>query len=165
MRQGTRGEASLEIRATAEQVYDTISDITRVPEWSPECVGGRWLDGATGPVVGARFEGRNRRGMARWRTRPKVVVAERPRAFAFDMGLPVYGKMTRWTYRLEPGEDEGTTRLSESFEILRDLPVPIVMFERYVLRVPDRRRDLQANIETSVARIREVIERDTTPAS
>ena len=161
MRQGTRGEASVEIQATPEEVYDTVSDITRVPEWSPECVGGRWLGGATGPEVGARFEGRNRRGPARWRTRPKVVAADRPREFAFVMGLPGYGAMTRWTYEVEPGEGEGTARLTESFEILRDLPRPIVMFERYVLRVEDRQRDLQENLETSVARIREVVEADS----
>ena len=28
--------------------------------WSPEYQGGEWLDGATGPMVGARFKGRNK---------------------------------------------------------------------------------------------------------
>ena len=160
MRKGTSGSASAVVRATPEEVYDTVSDVTRVPEWSPECVGGRWLGGATGPEVGARFEGRNRRGPARWRTRPKVVAADRPREFAFVMGLPVYGALTRWTYTIEPGQQQGTSRLTESFEMLRDLPGPLVAFERYVLRVPDRQRDLQQNLETSVARIREVVESD-----
>lgn len=164
MRKGTSGRASTVVQATPEQVYDTVSDVTRVPEWSPECVGGRWLGDADGPEVGARFEGRNRRGIVRWRTRPKVVAAQRPREFAFVMGLPGYGAMTRWTYEIEPGEDEGTSRLTESFEILRDLPGPIVAFEKHLLRVPDRAKDLQDNLETSVARIREVAERDAARA-
>ncbi len=28
--------ASTEVRASAEQIYAVISDITRIPEWSPE---------------------------------------------------------------------------------------------------------------------------------
>lgn len=160
MRKGASGRASTTVQAPPERVYDTVSDVTRVPEWSPECVGGRWVGGADGPAVGARFEGRNRRGPVRWRTRPKVVAADRPREFAFVMGLPGYGALTRWTYEIEPGGDDGTSRLTESFEMLRDLPGPILAFERYLLRVPDRRRDLQHNLEVSVERLREVIEAD-----
>ena len=160
MRKGTSGSASTIVQAPPEQVYDTVSDVTRVPEWSPECVGGRWLGGATGPEVGARFEGRNRRGPVRWRTRPKVVAADRPREFAFVMGLPGYGALTKWSFEVEPGEQEGTSRLTESYEILRDLPKPIVFFEKRMLRVPDRERDLQHNLEVSVERVREVIEAD-----
>ena len=158
MRKGTSGSASTVVQATPEQVYDTVSDITRVPEWSPECVGGRWLGGANGPEVGARFEGRNRRGPVRWRTRPTVVAANRPHEFAFVMGLPGYGALTRWTYEVEPGDHEGTSRMTETYEILRDLPRPVVLFERLLLRVSDRERDLQQNLRVSVERVREIIE-------
>ena len=160
MRKGTSGSASTIVQATPEQVYDTVSDVTRVPEWSPECVGGRWVGGATGPEVGARFEGRNRRGPVRWRTRSKVVAAERPREFAFATAAPIYGELARWSYEIEPGDQEGTSRLTERYEILRDLPKPIIFFEKRMLRVPDRELDLQHNLEVSVERVREVIEAD-----
>ena len=32
-----------------------IADVTRTPEFSPEVSTCRWLDGAAGPAVGARF--------------------------------------------------------------------------------------------------------------
>ena len=50
------------IAAPPEVVYDLISDITRMPDYSTENVAGTWLDGATGPVVGARFQGKNALG-------------------------------------------------------------------------------------------------------
>jgi Polyketide cyclase / dehydrase and lipid transport len=37
-----------------------VSDIARIGEFSPECVGAQWLDGAAGLAIGARFEGTNR---------------------------------------------------------------------------------------------------------
>ncbi len=48
-------EVRLVMKATPEDIYDVIADVTRMPELSPEVVECRWLDGATGPEVGARF--------------------------------------------------------------------------------------------------------------
>ena len=39
-------------------------------------IGGRWLGGATGPALGARFHGSNRRGWRRWSTRVVVTACE-----------------------------------------------------------------------------------------
>lgn len=47
------------IGAPAEVVYDLVSDVTRMGDYSPENTGGTWLDGATGPAVGARVTGTN----------------------------------------------------------------------------------------------------------
>ena len=47
----------LEIDAPPEVVYDLVADVTRTPEFSPEVRRCTWLDGATGPAVGARFRG------------------------------------------------------------------------------------------------------------
>ncbi len=60
--QGLDGRAVTVIRAPADQLWSLVSDVTRAGEWSPENIGGSWLDGATAPVVGARFRGTNRRG-------------------------------------------------------------------------------------------------------
>jgi hypothetical protein len=58
---GTTGDARVHIDAKPAELYDLVTDVTRMGEWSPECVRCVWLDGATGPAVGARFRGSNRR--------------------------------------------------------------------------------------------------------
>lgn len=160
MREGTTEQVTVRVGAPPERVYDVVSDVTRIPEWSPECVGARWLGGATGPAPGARFEGRNRRGLLRWRTRPRVDVARRPEEFAFVMGLPVYGDLVRWTYRIEAGPEEGASQVTESFTMVRDLPTTLTLVERFLMRVPDRRADLRENLRTSLERLRVVVERE-----
>lgn len=57
-----RGERSIEIDATPQQVYDAVSDLTRMGEFSPECRRVEWLDGAAGPRPGAQFAGHNQGG-------------------------------------------------------------------------------------------------------
>ncbi len=71
-----QGKASVHIDAEPDAVYELISDITRMGEWSPECQGGDWIDGAT-PSVGSQFHGRNRRGDNEWTT-PNTVIAAKP---------------------------------------------------------------------------------------
>lgn len=48
-------EARRVMAASPSTLYALIADVTRMPEFSPEIVECRWLDGATGPTVGARF--------------------------------------------------------------------------------------------------------------
>src|ERR1019366_7209792 len=106
MKKGTRGEASLRVSVTPDRLYELISDITRMGEWSPETVRCRWLDRATGPAVGARFRGQNRRGFLRWSTKPRVVVADPGREFAFAVDDRLtHRELTRWRYQFEPALD------------------------------------------------------------
>ena len=72
------GSASTTIDRPPNEVFAVIADITRTGEWSPEFVAGRWAAGATGPAVGARFEGDNKIAIAgltmkKWTT-TKVMV-------------------------------------------------------------------------------------------
>ena len=69
MKAGTRGLALTEVCASPSQLYDAVSDVRRMGEWSPECQRCEWIDEAVGPAVGARFKGRNRRGIIRWSQR------------------------------------------------------------------------------------------------
>ncbi len=106
-------EASLTIAAPAERLYDLISDLPRMGEWSPENCGGKWVKGATAPVVGARFRGRNRKGWRRWTTLVTVVIAEPAKEFAFDVtGGP--WKVARWGYRFTP--TDGATVVTEYWD-------------------------------------------------
>ncbi|SVD69152.1 uncharacterized protein METZ01_LOCUS422006, partial [marine metagenome] len=72
-----------EIAAPAERVWAMVAALDQMGEWSPENDGGRWIRGATGPEVGAVFEGRNHIGWRRWRTRVMGIESEPPRRFAF----------------------------------------------------------------------------------
>ena len=51
----TEDRAEIDIAAPPEAVWDLISDVTRMGDWSPECYRCTWLDGGTGPRAGARF--------------------------------------------------------------------------------------------------------------
>jgi uncharacterized protein YndB with AHSA1/START domain len=91
---------SREIAAPAAQVWGLLSDLPRMGEWSPENTGGRWIRGATGPEVGARFHGWNANGWRRWRTDAVVTRCEAGACFEFDVSvfrLPI----ARWTYDIE----------------------------------------------------------------
>ncbi|NCW49624.1 MAG: SRPBCC family protein, partial [Actinobacteria bacterium] len=44
----------------AEEIWALISDIEFPAAHSQEFLGAEWLDGASGPALGARFLGRNR---------------------------------------------------------------------------------------------------------
>ena len=102
------GEARTRIAAPPEIVYDLVSDVPRMGEWSPETRACQWLDGATGPAVGVRFRGTNRIGLVSWSTSPRITAAERGKEFAFDTGS------TRWRFELRPVDDG--TEVVESYE-------------------------------------------------
>ncbi len=103
--------------APPEQVWAVLSDVTRIGEWSHECREAVWLAGGpAGPVVGARFRGRNRAGLVRWGRACEVTVAEPPRRFAYRTAGSWVGDSTEWTFDLEP---VGTgTRIVQSFRVL-----------------------------------------------
>jgi hypothetical protein len=87
-------------------------------EYSPEVVEAEWIDGATGPAVGARFRGhvkRNGRGPTYWTT-CTVVRSEPGRAFFFGVG-PADRPLNVWGYELEAADDG--TDVTESFELTR----------------------------------------------
>ena len=157
MQKGTRAEVSVHVAAAPEVVYGVVSDVTRMGEWSPETIKCEWLDGATGPVVGARFKGRNKDGVMTWSTKPKVVVADAGREFAFEVHDVL------WTYRFEP-ESDGT-KLTESFEMLEDLPWYFAFLDRYVRRIKDRRADLERDIGQTLDRIKTAVEAETSAAN
>lgn len=101
------------IAGSPDQLWALVSDVTRMGEWSPETTGGRWLGGATGPAVGARFKGRNHSGSKSWTTSCLVTACEPGRRFAFDvtaMGFKVSG----WSYEFEPVE--AGCRVTECWE-------------------------------------------------
>lgn len=106
------------IQATPEALYDIISDVTRMPELSPEIVRSTWVKGATGPVVGARFRAVNKVGIWWWLNWPVVITADPGREFTMSRTEPLFGTL-EWRYRFVP-EGSGT-RVIESYEVTRPL--------------------------------------------
>jgi hypothetical protein len=104
---------SVVVAASPEALYDLVSDVTRVGEWSPECRACWWDEGA-GPKVGDWFSGRNEADGQTWETKSQVAVADRGKEFAFLVG----GSYVRWGYTFTP-VDEGT-ELTEWWEPLPD---------------------------------------------
>lgn len=161
MKKGTSGESSIYVNAGPEKVYELVSDVTRMGEWSPETVHCEWIGGAGGPTVGARFKGVNKRGVARWSTKPTVVVADRGCEFGFV--VPHLGRdMTNWTFRFA---STGTgTNVVESFTMLADVPWYYELSNRLVMGVRDRKADLEQGMRRTLERIKAVAE-DGPPAT
>ncbi|MGH9090145.1 MAG: SRPBCC family protein [Acidimicrobiales bacterium] len=156
MKRGTTGQVRRHVDAAPEVVYDLVADVSRMGEWSPECVGCDWIDGASGPAVGARFRGRNRHRLARWSTKPRVTVANRPSELAFVAPDGFGRDLTIWWYRLEPAGSG--TELTESFELLRDIPWYIRAWRRSFMGVKDRKADLEENMGRTLSNIKAAAE-------
>ncbi|MEU9860950.1 NAD(P)-binding domain-containing protein [Streptomyces sp. NPDC047971] len=103
-------EVSIRIDASPEVVWDLISDVTRMGEWSPECRRCRWRGDKRG--VGAKFIGVNRRGWVAWITSNTVEQWERGRSFAFHTTT----NGVRWGYRLER-DGQGGTLVTEVWDV------------------------------------------------
>jgi hypothetical protein len=144
------------IEATPVAVYDLIADVTRTPERTPDVVRCVWLDGATGPAVGARFKATNRQGRGPdWNNKPVVTVADPGREFSFTRTEPFAGTIL-WRHRFEPA---GTgTRMYESYEVIK----PIRWMGWFIIDtlygMKDRRAELRASMVQSMDRVAELLE-------
>jgi hypothetical protein len=151
-----RDSAEIVVAAPAEDLYDLVADVVRTPEFSPEVVSVRWLDGATGPAVGARFESVNAaRSGRRWKNRPVVRVADRGREFAFERTEPFAGSIV-WRYRFEPVD--GGTRVVESYEVERPVSRLGWFVIEKVFQGGNRREELRAGMRTTLERLRDAAE-------
>jgi hypothetical protein len=136
------------IQADAGELYDLVSDLPRMGEWSPENTGGRWVNGAAGPVVGARFRGSNKSRWARWSTNVVVTVARPGEQFSFDVSFgPI--KVSNWDYRFE--QAGGTTSVVETWT---DHRVPgIGTVANWLIGVRDRPGRNRQNMEVTLDKL------------
>lgn len=107
---------TVHMNAPPDKVWDLVSDVTRIGSYSPETFEAEWLDGATGPAVGARFRGhvkRNGKGPVYWTT-CTVTACEPGKEFAFGVGNKDK-PLNVWRYVLEPAGDG--TDVTESFQL------------------------------------------------
>jgi hypothetical protein len=145
----TQDQVDLVVDADPGRLYDMVSDLPRVGEWSPECEGVDWEDEIAVPVEGSTFVGHNAVGPGRrikYSRHGRVLAAERGKEFAFitDEGGR---ESTVWRYRFEAGA--GGTRVIESYEV-RWIPV----WAR-IIDVPlNRHKELVENMRTTLERLK-----------
>ncbi len=146
-------EVSIFIQAAPERVWELVSDVRRMGEWSPECFRCMWLGRRRGPVPGARFVGFNRRGFVCWPTLNRVEQAERGRSFLFLTTT----SGVRWGYRMEPVDDG--TELVEHRDTSHSKRWVVKPFAELLLGGEDRHADeLRAGMRQTLERIKAAAE-------
>jgi len=153
MRTARTGSVKVHIDAPAERVWELLSHLERMGEWSPECYRLEWQEGAGSPAVpGARFRGWNRYGRMRWSVACRVKTAVPNGELSFTT-LVRDKEMTTWTYRIQP--TAAGVDLEESFEV-HWLPLSARLAEDYLMRDRDRRRE--EAMRTTLERIKALAE-------
>jgi uncharacterized protein YndB with AHSA1/START domain len=98
-------QAQVDIDAPVSKVWALISDVRRMPQWSPQC---RWMR-PLGPVrPGTRTVNLNRRKKLFWPTTSTVIELVPEQKLAFRTNI----NNTVWSYELQP--IPGGTRVIES---------------------------------------------------
>lgn len=125
-----------------------LADVTRMPEWSPECIRCQWLDEPAGPRVGARFRGWNRLPLAgTWTSINTIVTCDPGRELAWAVGKDPADPNTRWRYLLSG--DAARTEVVERYEMLRE---PWIVRAYY--RLTGRSRRLESAMQQTLRRLK-----------
>ncbi len=146
---------TLHMNASPDQVWALVSDVTRIGAYSPETFEAEWLEGASGPAVGAKFRGhvkRNGKGPTYWSN--CVVTACVPGTeFGFDV---VQGDktMNSWAYRIEPVD--GGSDVTESFRLADSVAMKIY----WALLGWARGKTNRKGMEATLAAIKDELDRD-----
>ena len=144
-------QTQIEIEAPVEKVWELISDVRRMPEWSPQCRLMRPL-GAVRP--GTRTVNLNRRNRLYWWPTTSTITEMVPqRKFAFR----VNANNTIWSYELEP--TAGGTRVVESRHAENGVkPTSNMVVSLLFGGVPNFENELVDGMNASLARIKAAAE-------
>lgn len=147
---------SVNIAAPPEKVWDLVADVTRMGDWSPETTAAEWLGSASGPAVGVKFKGHNKKGWMRWTTTCEVTAADRGREFRF-LRISRIDDGTEWSYTMQ-AEGDGTI-LTESAR-QRRLPGGAARIAGRLTFGTDRDAQVQRAMQTTIERIKAAAEAD-----
>ena len=143
-------QAEVEINAPVGKVWGLISDLSRMPQWSPQCRVMKSL----GPLrPGTRTLNLNRRNNLFWPTTSTIteVIPERKLAFR------VNANNTVWSYELEPTATG--TKVVETRHAENGVKAFSTMTVNAALGgVPTFEKELIAGMNTSLARIKAAAE-------
>ncbi len=99
---------TIRIDVPPQRVWDLVTDVDRMAEFSPELVSVEWLGGASQPEVGARFAGKSRFGGFEWTRNCTIVEVREPLLLTYE----VYDEADEsaqsiWSFEVT-GEGDGT---------------------------------------------------------
>lgn len=137
---------SRDIAAAPTALYDLVTDIPRMGDWSPENHTSTWKEGFDAAVVGAQWTGDNKNGDVEWQTEAEVTEATRGVAFAFDAKAGDF-VFSKWRYDFEA--IDGGTRVTESWLDLR--PDEIREMSEAFTGSPDRDATNRENMTATLA--------------
>lgn len=146
------------VPAPITAVWDVMSDVTRVGEWSQECIGAAWVEGCTRAEPGARFRGRNRAGALRWGRLCEIERAEPYELVWVTIVRRLYRDSSRW--RITLTEVAGETQITQEYEMLH---APKILQILFAYLVPAH-RDRTAALIGDLTRLGEVAARSAARA-
>ena len=138
---------TLHIDAEPQEVWELVSDITKMGTYSPEVFEAEWLGGATGPAVGARYRGhvkRNERGPTYW---TECEVTECVPGEVFEFAVVFKDRpVNTWRYEFAPAPGGGTD-VTESFRLADNLLTKLWRPLGGFLRENRNKRDMLRTLE------------------
>ncbi len=143
-------QAQIDIDAPVAKVWELVSDLSRMPQWSPQC---RMMK-PLGPVrQGTRTINLNRRNRMFWPTTSTVteVIPEKKLAFR------VNANNTIWSYELQP--TDGGTRVVETRHAENGVkPMSNMTVNALFGGVPSFERELVDGMNQTLSRIKAAAE-------
>ncbi|MCH9667436.1 MAG: SRPBCC family protein [Actinomycetia bacterium] len=144
-------QAQIDIDAPVSKVWRLVSDLSLMPQWSPQC---RLMKPIGGLRQGARTFNLNRRGLLFWPTTSRITELIPEEKLAFR----VSENGTVWSYELEPTETG--TRLLETRHAENGVrAVSNLLVNGLLGGVPEFERELVEGMKASLTRIKEAAER------
>ena len=147
-------EVTVWMAAPPDEVWDLVSDVTRIGEFSPETFEAKWTRGSTRPEVGATFSGhvkRNGVGPTYW-SPCRVTACEPGRVFEFAVGTEAV-TANNWGYRL--AARDGGTDVTEYFRLAGNPAMRLY----WLLLGRGRGKTNVDGMRTTLERMKEVVER------
>jgi uncharacterized protein YndB with AHSA1/START domain len=139
----TQGSATVDVAASAADVYAFLTNLDQLPTLSPENQRCEFLGDATTIEVGARFRGHNKARDYEWHADCEVTIADPSVAFAYEVP-PGFEHTTTWSYSIEPTGDS-TCRVTESF----DAPM-LALPDVYPGKIEGRRDNLEQGCQVTM---------------
>jgi uncharacterized protein YndB with AHSA1/START domain len=153
-------DATVDVAAPPETVWPLVSDIQLPARFSGEFLGAEWLDGASGPQVGARFVGRNQHtAIGSWETTSTVTACDPPHTFEWTVG-DLAAPSATWRFTLEPSA--GGTRVTQWMRMgpgRSGINAAIEAMPDKESRILQRRlAELQANMQATLDGVKQLAE-------
>ncbi len=146
-------EVSIEINASPMKVWDVVSDLKRMPQWSPQT---KKVIIRGGPLkLGSAMINFNRLGVRFWATRSRIA--------AFDPGKQIAWEMKEnhavWSFDLEPLDDNTRTRLVQRRDVSAGVSkASKLLIDKFLGGEENFDKELTTGMRQTLQRIRSAVE-------